>query len=80
MFPAYTLLCFNAAVAVYLIRGWFEVAYIRFTGSPYKASLAPSLGPDSGNVLYNRPHAHPSSANSQPPSSVAQPSYLSLAS
>ena len=38
MFPAYPLLCFNAAVALYLIRGWFEVAYIGFTKSPYKAS------------------------------------------
>jgi alpha-1,2-mannosyltransferase len=38
MFPAYPILCFNAAVALYLIRGWFEVAFIHFTKSPYKAS------------------------------------------
>lgn len=36
MFPAYPLLCFNAAVAIYLIRGWMEVAYIKVTGSPYQ--------------------------------------------
>jgi alpha-1,2-mannosyltransferase len=38
MFPAYPILCFNAAVALYLIRGWFEVVYVHFTNSPYKAS------------------------------------------
>ncbi|WVR08923.1 hypothetical protein IAU60_005982 [Kwoniella sp. DSM 27419] len=36
-FPAYPLVCFNAAVAVYLVRGWFETAYINYTRSPYKA-------------------------------------------
>ena len=36
MFPVYPLLCFNAAVATYLIRGWMEVAYIKFTRSPYQ--------------------------------------------
>ena len=38
MFPAYPLLCFNAAVGVYLIKGWLEVAYISVTKSPYRAS------------------------------------------
>ncbi|KDR85775.1 hypothetical protein GALMADRAFT_52757 [Galerina marginata CBS 339.88] len=38
MFPAYPLVCFNAAVCVYLIRGWLEVAFIGLTKSPYKAS------------------------------------------
>jgi len=38
MFPAYPLLCFNAAVALYLIRGWLEIAFIKVTNSPYKAS------------------------------------------
>ncbi|WVQ93059.1 hypothetical protein IAU59_000123 [Kwoniella sp. CBS 9459] len=37
-FPAYPLLCFNAAVTVYLARGWLETAYINYTKSPYKAS------------------------------------------
>ena len=36
MFPAYPLICFNAAVALYLIRGWMEVAYISATNSPYQ--------------------------------------------
>ncbi|KAG9314095.1 glycosyltransferase family 22 protein [Chiua virens] len=38
MFPAYPLICFNAAITVYLLRGWLEVAYIFVTKSPYKAS------------------------------------------
>ncbi|KAJ3504710.1 hypothetical protein NLJ89_g7791 [Agrocybe chaxingu] len=40
MFPAYPLLCFNAAVSIYLIRGWLEVGYIKATNSPYRASQA----------------------------------------
>ena len=36
MFPAYPLICFNAAVTLYLIRGWMEVAYISITKSSYK--------------------------------------------
>ncbi|KAF9535593.1 glycosyltransferase family 22 protein [Crepidotus variabilis] len=40
MYPAYPLLCFNAAVAIYLLRGWLEVAYISATRSPYRASQA----------------------------------------
>lgn len=38
MFPAYPLLCFNAAVALYLVRGWMEVFFISVTKSPYKVS------------------------------------------
>ncbi|PWN47947.1 hypothetical protein IE53DRAFT_389894 [Violaceomyces palustris] len=38
MYPAYPLLCLNAAVAVYLLRGLFEAAFISYTKSPYKAS------------------------------------------
>ncbi|KAJ7361402.1 glycosyltransferase family 22 protein [Mycena albidolilacea] len=38
MFPAYPLLCFNAAVTLYLVRGWLETAFISFTKSPYRAS------------------------------------------
>ncbi|THH13499.1 hypothetical protein EW146_g6729 [Bondarzewia mesenterica] len=41
MFPAYPLICFNAAVTLYLIRGWMEVAFIKSTNSPYKASKTP---------------------------------------
>lgn len=39
MFPAYPLICFNAAVTIYLLRGWLETAYIRVTKSPYKVGL-----------------------------------------
>ena len=38
MFPAYPLICFNAAVTLYLARGWLEVAYIKATASPYQVS------------------------------------------
>jgi alpha-1,2-mannosyltransferase len=38
MFPIYTILVFNAAVTLYLVRGWFEVVYIRTTASQYKVS------------------------------------------
>lgn len=40
MFPAYPLLCFNAAVTLYLMRGWMEVAFIKVTKSPYQVSKA----------------------------------------
>lgn len=39
MFPAYPMLCFNAAVALYLVRGWLEVSYIKTTSSPYRVSI-----------------------------------------
>ncbi|KIY49266.1 glycosyltransferase family 22 protein [Fistulina hepatica ATCC 64428] len=38
MFPVYPLLCFNAAVTLYLIRGWMETVFIKATNSPYRAS------------------------------------------
>lgn len=43
MFPAYPLLCFNAAITLYLVRGWLEVAFIKVTKSPYRvrASFTP---------------------------------------
>jgi alpha-1,2-mannosyltransferase len=44
MFPAYPLICFNAAVALYLIRGWMEVAYISATKSSYRASRSIIFG------------------------------------
>ncbi|KAL5535984.1 ALG9 [Sanghuangporus sanghuang] len=37
-FPAYPFLAFNAAVALYLIRGWAEAAFVKVTRSPYQAS------------------------------------------
>jgi len=38
MFPAYPMICFNAAVTVYLVRGWMETAFVAATKSPYRAS------------------------------------------
>jgi len=38
MFPVYPLICFNAAVTLYLVRGWFEVVYLKATKSPYQVS------------------------------------------
>ncbi|KAJ7070724.1 glycosyltransferase family 22 protein [Mycena amicta] len=38
MFPAYPLLCFNAAVTLYLMRGWLETVFISVTKSPYRAA------------------------------------------
>lgn len=38
MFPAYPMLCFNAAVTLYLMRGWQEAVFIKLTKSPYQAS------------------------------------------
>ncbi|KAI0319029.1 asparagine-linked glycosylation 9 protein isoform a [Amylostereum chailletii] len=38
MFPVYPLICFNAAVTTFLVRGWLEVVYIKSTHSPYQAS------------------------------------------
>ena len=37
-YPLYPLLCFNAAVGVYLVKGWLENAYVKITNSPYQAS------------------------------------------
>lgn len=45
MYPAYPLLCFNAAVCVYLMRGWLEVAFIKVTKSPYRVSFLPCFPP-----------------------------------
>ena len=36
LFPIYPLLCFNAAVSTYLIRGWLEVIFVKITKSPYR--------------------------------------------
>ncbi|KIJ66247.1 glycosyltransferase family 22 protein [Hydnomerulius pinastri MD-312] len=38
MFPAYPLICFNAAITTYLLRGWMEVAYVSKTKSSFRAS------------------------------------------
>ena len=38
MYPVYPMIYFNAAVCVYLIRGWMETAYVTWTKSPYRVS------------------------------------------
>jgi len=38
MYPVYPLVCFNAAVTTFLLRGWIEVTYIKITKSPYRVS------------------------------------------
>jgi alpha-1,2-mannosyltransferase len=40
MYPVYPLVCFNAAVTTFLLRGWIEVAYIKLTKSPYRVCLS----------------------------------------
>ncbi|CCO32730.1 alpha-1,2-mannosyltransferase [Rhizoctonia solani AG-1 IB] len=38
LYPVYPLVCFNAAVTLYLMRGWMETAYVKATKSPYRAA------------------------------------------
>lgn len=38
MYPAYTLLCLNAGVSLYLLRTLAEVTFVKVTKSPYRAS------------------------------------------
>lgn len=38
MYPLYPLLCLNAAVTIFLIKGWAETIYIKVTASPYNVS------------------------------------------
>ncbi|THH03959.1 hypothetical protein EW145_g5876 [Phellinidium pouzarii] len=40
-FPAYPFVAFNAAVTLFLIRGWLETAYVNITRSSYRASRTP---------------------------------------
>ncbi|POW19239.1 hypothetical protein PSHT_04916, partial [Puccinia striiformis] len=41
MHPIYTLISFNAAVSLSLMRGWIEDIYIQVTSSPYKVKPPP---------------------------------------
>lgn len=43
MFPIYPLLCFNAAVTLYLLRGWMETTFVFLTKSPYRVNLPLAL-------------------------------------
>ncbi|KAG7099645.1 hypothetical protein E1B28_001471 [Marasmius oreades] len=51
MFPAYPLLAFNAAVTLYLIRGWMETVFIQVTKSPYRASRTTIFSTFTASVL-----------------------------
>ncbi|KAL0581041.1 mannosyltransferase [Marasmius crinis-equi] len=51
MFPAYPLLAFNAAVTLYLVRGWLETAFIKATKSPYRASRTTIFSTFTASVL-----------------------------
>ncbi|KAF9270644.1 asparagine-linked glycosylation 9 protein isoform a [Marasmius fiardii PR-910] len=51
MFPAYPLLAFNAAVTLYLVRGWLETAFIKVTKSPYRASRTTIFSTFTASVL-----------------------------
>jgi alpha-1,2-mannosyltransferase len=44
MFPAYGLLCFNAGVTVFLVKGWAETAFVRITSSSYRVSDGEARG------------------------------------
>jgi alpha-1,2-mannosyltransferase len=39
MYPLYPLLCMNAAVTIFLIKGWIETIYVKVTASPYNVSF-----------------------------------------
>lgn len=39
MFPIYPLICFNASVTLYLVKGWLEASFIAITKSPYRVSF-----------------------------------------
>src|SRR5258708_7664017 len=41
-YPAYPLIAFNAAITVFLARGWAEAIYIRFT-TPYAVRLVTAI-------------------------------------
>jgi alpha-1,2-mannosyltransferase len=40
MYPLYPLLCMNAGVTIFLIKGWAETVYVKVTASPYNVSQA----------------------------------------
>ncbi|KAJ1024117.1 hypothetical protein NDA16_002956 [Ustilago loliicola] len=51
MYPAYTLLCMNAAVSLYLIRTLAEVTFVKVTKSPYRASKSSLFTTITSSVL-----------------------------
>jgi alpha-1,2-mannosyltransferase len=51
MYPAYSLLCFNAATTLYLVRGWLEAIYTKVV-SVYavRQFLSPQMSEDSSTL------------------------------
>lgn len=81
MYPAYPLLAMNAAVGLYLIKGWTEQAYIKYTKSSYKVRTPTHTSPRTSMYeLNDRPlklscsPTSPSSLSSSPPSSPSDAS------
>jgi alpha-1,2-mannosyltransferase len=55
MYPVYPLLCFNAAVTLYLMRGWMEKVYVVTTTQYQVISPVPMILPLLTVVLYRLP-------------------------
>ncbi|EGF99246.1 family 22 glycosyltransferase [Melampsora larici-populina 98AG31] len=51
MYPIYTLISFNAAVTLSLVRGWFEDAFVKATASPYRAGRTSLFGLFTRSIL-----------------------------
>ncbi|SNX87780.1 related to ALG9 - mannosyltransferase [Melanopsichium pennsylvanicum] len=51
MYPAYTLLCMNAAVSLHIIRTLAEVIFVKVTNSPYRASKSSLFTSITSSVL-----------------------------
>lgn len=70
LFPAYGLVLLNASTTIYLLRGWFEQAFISYTKSPYKVRFFLSLA--KGRSLISSLRRRP-----KPPSSATLPAQSS---
>ncbi|PWY97947.1 hypothetical protein BCV70DRAFT_202433 [Testicularia cyperi] len=51
MYPAYPLLCLNGAASLYLLRSLAEVAFVKVTKSPYRASRSTVFSSFTASVL-----------------------------
>lgn len=63
MFPAFPLLCWNAAVSLGLMRGWMQRVYVQLTKAPFNVSVyyiscqkkGPSLACSNVTCCFYRP-------------------------
>jgi alpha-1,2-mannosyltransferase len=53
MYPLYPLLCMNAAVSIFLIKGWAETIYVKVTASPYNVSRRHLAGKETRLTWYD---------------------------